>query len=189
MKDAGTKRVVRFLIRVYPAWRWRRYGRELEALLDDSGSRDVWDLFRGAMEMQMSRRSFGIVAACGIVGVLLAGLVPLTTPYGWYRSTAILKIPAGDRPVDRVNEAAQAALTGKFLTTIVNDQNLYPRDRKVPMEDTVEKMRRAIQVRPAGPSLIAVKFDYYDPSTAQQVTRTLAERFADSSRVSSSAPS
>ena len=173
---------MKFLIKLYPAWWRRRYGGELEALLEDSGARgrDMWDLLRGAMQMQISKWSFGIVAVCGIAGVLLAGLVPLSMPYGFYRSTAILKIPAGDRPVDRVNEAAQAALTGNSLRTIVNDQNLYPHERKVmPMEAAVEKMRRAIQIRPAGPGLIAVKFDYYEASAAQQVTRTLAERFAN----------
>ena len=41
------KRVLRLLARLYPAW-WRsRYGKELEALLEDAGSgrRDAWDLF------------------------------------------------------------------------------------------------------------------------------------------------
>ena len=87
------KRVLRFLIQLYPAWWRRRYGGELEALLEDSGSHDVWDLLRGAMEMQMKTWSFGrIVTVCGIAGVVLAGIVAfLLMPYP-YRSTATLKV-------------------------------------------------------------------------------------------------
>ena len=44
--------------------------------------------------MQMSKWSFGIIVTlCGIAGVLSAGFVPLMMPYGFYRSTAILRIP------------------------------------------------------------------------------------------------
>jgi hypothetical protein len=85
------KRILRLLIRLYPAW-WRcRYGAELEALLEDSGSQDVWDLLQGAMEMQMKTWSFGrVVVVCGIAGVLLTGTVAFLMPYQ-YRSAATLK--------------------------------------------------------------------------------------------------
>src|ERR1700687_1695799 len=141
------KRVLRFLIRLYPTWWRRRYGRELEALLEDSGSgsRDAWDLFQGAMEMQMSRWSFGsIVTVCGIAGVALAGVVAFSMPYR-YQSTTILKIPAGSQPA----AVAQVALSRSSLTSIINDRNLYVRERSAaPMEDVVERMRNSIQITP-----------------------------------------
>jgi hypothetical protein len=186
VKDTGMKRLLRFLIRLYPTWWRRRYGRELEALLEDSGSgsRDAWDLFQGAMEMQMSRWSFGrIVAVCGIVGVMLAGTVAFSLPYR-YQSTTILKIPAGAQPIDRVNEAAQVALNRNSLTSIINQHDLYLPERKaMPMEDVVERMHRSIQVTPVMSTAqtvvaMAVRFAYQDPSIAQQVTQTLAARFA-----------
>ncbi len=172
------KRVLRLLIRLYPAW-WRsRYGGELEALLEDSGSgsRDVWDLFRVAMEMQMKNWSFGrIVGVCGIAGVLLAGIVAfLLMPYP-YRSTATLKVTPLD--TDAFVNLLEKALSHQALTNIINDQNLYRRERSSrPMEDVVEAMRRVIVVRPVGPNLARVSFSYEDPVQAQRVSQDLVAR-------------
>lgn len=170
------KRVLRFLIYLYPAWWRRRYGKELEALLEDAGPRwrDVWDLFRGAMEMQMSKWTFGaIVVACGIAGLALSTAVSFSIPLP-YGSRAILKVPAGVQP----SEAAQAALTPRSLTGIIIERNLYVRERRtMPIEDAVERMRRAIQVHPSGSDRMEVRFIDPDPSTAQHVTQTLAARF------------
>jgi hypothetical protein len=133
------KRVLRFLTYLYPAWWRRRYGRELEALLEDSGSRwrDVWDLFRGAMEMQMSKWTFGaIVVACGIAGLALAGAVAFAMPYQ-YRSTATLKIESDPGAFESV---AEAAFTRNALTTIVVNQKLYRRERtRMQMEDVTAR--------------------------------------------------
>jgi len=170
------KRVVRFLIRLYPAWCRERYGKELEALLEDSGSRDVWDLFRAAMEMQMSKWSFGkIVTVCGIAGVVLAGIVAfLLMPYP-YQSTATLKVTPLD--TDAFVSLTEAALTRSALTTIVVNQKLYPRERtRMQMEDVIDRMRRAIMVRHVGPNLAQVSFSYEDPVQAQRVSQDLIGR-------------
>jgi len=130
--------------------------------------------------MQMKTWSFGrIVMVCGIAGVLLAGVLVFSFPLP-YSSEAILKIPAGGQPLAIVNEAAQAALTRSSLTRIINDRDLYLGERKtMPLEDVIDKvMRPAIRISPAGPGLAAVRFAYQDPSIAQQVVQTLAERFA-----------
>jgi len=50
------KTLVRWAARLYPA-AWRaRYGVEMEALLEDAGSGggDLWDIVRGALNMQMT---------------------------------------------------------------------------------------------------------------------------------------
>lgn len=173
------KRVLRFLIYLYPAWWRRRYGREMEALLEDSGSRwrDVWDLFRGAMEMQMSKWTFAaIVAACGIAGLALAGALAFAMPYQ-YQSTAILKAPVAETDT-LLPETATAALSRALLVRIIQDEGLYSQEQKVmSMEDVIERMRRAILVRPAGRNLVAVRFIDPNPSTAQHVAQTLAARF------------
>jgi len=173
------KRVLRFLIYLYPAWWRRRYGRELEALLEDSGSRwrDVWDLFWGAMQMQMSKWTFGaIVLACGIAGLALAGALAYSMPYQ-YQSTAILKVPAAETDT-LLPETATAALSRALLVRIIQDEGLYLQEQKaMPMEDVIERMRRAILIRPAGRNLVAVRFSDADPSTAQHVTQRLAGRF------------
>jgi uncharacterized protein involved in exopolysaccharide biosynthesis len=170
------RRVLRFLVRLYPAWWRRRYGQELEALLEDAGSgrHDMWDLFWTAMEMQMKTWSFRrIVTVCGIAGVMLAGTVAFSMPYR-YRSTTILKIPAGAQPAT----VAQVVLSRNSLTSIINDRNLYvPERRAMSMDDVIDRMRRAIEIRPVSPNAFAVRFAYQDPSAAQQVTQTLAGNF------------
>ena len=171
------KRVLWFLIYLYPAW-WRgRYGRELEALLEDSGSRwrDVWDLFRGAMEMRMqiSKWSFvRIVAVCGIAGLVLSGVgaLSMSIPYR-YRSTATLKI----EPVDTnaLNRVVEAAFTPQALSEIVRQEHLYG---EAPIEGSIERLRRAILIKPSGSNLAQVSFVYENPVQAQRVTQNLMGR-------------
>jgi hypothetical protein len=169
------KHVVRFLIRLYPAWWRRRYGAELEALLEDSGSRDVWNLFRAAMEMQMKTWSFArIVTVCGIAGVLLAGAVAFSMPYR-YRSTATLKMEPYSEAFERL---AQAAFTRQALTSVIDNFNLYARERRsMPMEDVIDDvMRREIRVRRVAPNIAQVSFAYEDPVQAQRVSQDLVAR-------------
>jgi hypothetical protein len=171
------KRLLRFLVRLYPAWWRRRYGREIEALLEDSGSRDLWDLFRAAMEMQMKTWSFGrIVTLCGIAGVMLASVVAFSMPYQ-FRSITVLRIPEA-LPRTDLPQAASAALAPPSLVNIINERNLYVPERKVmPIEDVIERMRRAIRISPIDTRAMTVEFTYEDPFTAQQIAQTLAERF------------
>ena len=167
------KHVLRLLIRLYPAWWRERYGRELEALLEDSGSRNVWDLFRGAMEMQMKTWTFGrIVIVCTIAGLLVAGTVSfLLVPYP-YRSTAILK-SQGDRSADDWNALTREAFTPQALSEIIRREHLYADS---PAEDAIERMRRGIRVRQAESNLVQVSFGYVDPVRARLVSGDLAGR-------------
>jgi hypothetical protein len=169
---------MKFLIKLYPA-QWRqRYAREMEALLEDSRSHDAWDLLRGAMEIQMKTWSFGrIVTVCGIAGVVLAGIFAFSRPYP-YRSTATLKISQMDS--EAFLRVTEAAFTRQALTNILDNQNLYQRERRSsPMKDVVDEMRRAISVRPLAPDLVQVSFAYEDPALAQRVTRNLLANIVD----------
>jgi hypothetical protein len=167
------KRSLRLLIRLYPAWWRHRYGKELEALLEDSGSgsRDVWDLLRGAMEMQMKTWSFArIVIVCGIAGVLLAGLVAFSMPYR-YRSTAIIKsTPADAAALDGI---VTAAFTPQALSAIVSQEHLYA---DTPNQDSVAHLRRTISVERVAPDVILVSFSQSEPLPARQVTQELVSR-------------
>ena len=176
------KRVLRFLIYLYPAcWR-RRYGRELEALLEDSGSRwrDVWDLFRGAMEMQMSKWTFAaIVVACGIAGLALTGALAFAMPYQ-YRSTAILKVEtSGGGPADPelVARVAEMAFTQSALGNVIENYHLYDRElADGPSDRAIEIMRRAIRMEAAAPNLVKVSFAYREPTQALRVSQDLVGR-------------
>jgi len=170
------KRLLRLLIRLYPAWWRNRYGGELEALLEDSGSHDVWDLFWAAMEMQMKTWSFGrIVMVCAIAGVVVAGAAAFLWPQQ-YKSTATLRWDQHDPDV--VNHVLEAALPRNALVSIINDYDLYPRERRrMPMEDVIDKvMRRETWVTPIPPNLAQVTFFYEDPIQAQRVSQDLVGR-------------
>jgi len=170
------KRVSRLLIRLYPAWWRNRYGQELEALVEDSGSHDVWDLLRGAMEMQMKTWSFGrTVTVCGLVGVVVAGAAAFSGPQ-LYQSTATLKLDKPDP--DALDRVVEAALPRNALVSIINDYNLYPRERKsMPMEDVTNKvMYREVWITPVAPNLARVSFYYEDPVQAQRVSQDLVGR-------------
>jgi hypothetical protein len=171
MKDAGMKRIVRFLIRLYPAWWRRRYGGEMEALLEDSGSCDAWDLFRGAMEIQMKTWTFRrVVTVCGIAGVMFAAAVAFSMPYR-YQSTAVLKSDTRDPAV--WNGLTSAAFTPQALSDIIHRERLYV---GAPADDGIDRMRRAIRIEPAAPSLVRVSFAGEDPVQAQRVSQELVGR-------------
>ena len=127
--------------------------------------------------MQLSRWALGaIVVGCGIAGLALTTAVVFSLPYQ-YRSTAILKVPANETDT-LVPETAKAALPRSLLVSIINERSLYVSERKaMPMEDVIERMRRAISIRPAGRNRVAVGFIDPDPSKAQGVTQMLAGRF------------
>jgi len=162
---------MKFLIKLYPAWWRQRYGRELEALLEDSGSRDAWDLFRGAMEIQMKTWSFGrFVTVCCIAGVVLAGTVAFSMPYR-YRSTAVLKANSRDPGV--WSGLTRAAFTPQALSDIIDRERLYA---GAPADDGIDRMRRAIRIEPAAPSLVRVSFAGEDPVQAQRVSQELVGR-------------
>jgi polysaccharide chain length determinant protein (PEP-CTERM system associated) len=89
---------------------------------------------------------------------------------------------------DRINSMAQTILSRSVLTTIINSFGLYQRERsRMPIEDVVEEMKRAIQIQPvASPTgtadrlpAFAVSFSYDNRLIAQRVVQDLTSRFID----------
>ena len=89
---------------------------------------------------------------------------------------------------DRINSMAQTILSRTVLTTIINSFDLYKRERaRMPIEDVVEQMKRAIQIQPvASPTgtadripAFAVSFSYDNRLIAQRVVQDLVSRFID----------
>ena len=73
-----------------PEWR-RRYGVELQCLLEDSsgpgasGLRDVWDILKGGLVMRYTGTNIVRMAVtwgltCGLLGLLISGGVALSMP-------------------------------------------------------------------------------------------------------------
>lgn len=191
------KRTMRFLARLYPSsWR-KRYGDEFEALLEDAtpSARDAFDVFWGASKMQMTTWGFGrITLACSVAGILVAAAVSFALPVH-YLSRAVLtvtpangSIPAGETTRSLLNNMERNVFSQESLTSIVQEHNLYPRERALmPVNDVIDNMKRNIRIDPiplASPGnpdtlTFAVQFDYSDRYVAQQVNAELASLFLE----------
>jgi uncharacterized protein involved in exopolysaccharide biosynthesis len=189
--------IIKFLVRLYPsAWR-KRYGAELAALLEDAtpSVRNAFDIFWGALKMQMTTWDFArITFACSVTGVLLAVAAAFAVP-AHYRSEVAFtlmpgdgKAPAGEPAQFLANSLTQNVLGRESLTSIIEARNLYPRERaRMSLDGVVDKMKRNITVAPVPvtPSpgrdalSVVVKFDYPDNQVAQQVNVDLASHFIE----------
>jgi hypothetical protein len=87
------KWAVRLAIGVYPRWWRRRYGPELEALLEDAppGWSALFDLVRGACIMRL-RNARTIPVAAALVGASLGTAIWLRTP-AMFASSALIRLP------------------------------------------------------------------------------------------------
>jgi uncharacterized protein involved in exopolysaccharide biosynthesis len=189
------KPTIKFLARLYPS-RWRkRYGAELDALLEDAtpSVRDAFDIFWGALKMQMTTWNFGrIVVVCSAVGVVMAAAASLAVPVHYLSEVTLILIPGdGNTPVGAsaqylANSLTENVLSRESLTSIIEARNLYPRERaRISLDEAFEKMRRNITVAPLPVTsslgrdafTVVVKFDYPDSDVAQQVNADLASHF------------
>jgi hypothetical protein len=106
------KRFCRVAARLYPAeWR-RRYGRELEALLEDMepGWRELVDLFCGALTMQI--RTLAVIPlVCTLAGAVAGGVMANRTPT-LFASSATVRVTGGDigNPASAAGQKLRASL-------------------------------------------------------------------------------
>lgn len=132
---------------------------------------------------------------------LLTLVASVVGVYLWpdsYESVAVVKIVPQQVPqnmvqssistdlADRINSMATTVLSRNVLTTIINNFDLYPRDRKrMPMEDVIENiMRKSVRITPimagsAGRAVPAfrVQFSYPDRLLANKVVQDVVGRF------------
>jgi LPS O-antigen subunit length determinant protein (WzzB/FepE family) len=181
---------MRFAVGLYPA-AWRaRYGQEFEALLEDIGPcrRDVWNVVKGALKMQMlTWSSWKLVPALGVAGALIAGVAAFTM-HTEYESTCVIgvrQVPEapGEGPrvaiAQRTADLFTKALSRESLAKIVADERLYPREaEKGTLEDAVARMQRDVRLAAFPPTggptaAIMLSFRYPDARTAQHVTGML----------------
>ena len=132
---------------------------------------------------------------------LLTLVASVVGVYLWpdsYDSVAVVKIVPQQVPqnmvqssitndlADRINSMATTVLSRNVLTTIINNLDLYPRERKrLPMEDVIENiMKKDIHIVPimAGQGSRAVpaftvQFTYPDRLLANKVVQDIVSRF------------
>ena len=177
-----------------PAWR-ARYAEEFAALLDDlrPTPHDLWDIFRGAIFMQLSTPSvyLKLGAITAALGAIVAGGVSFALPQR-YVSSAVMRIaPAGagaNGPshilaTQRLMQMQQEILSRSSLAEMIQrpELDLYRGDRaRYPLEDIIQGMRQHdVRIQPIDDSNFRVSFEYQDPKTAQAVVRTLVTKFVE----------
>ena len=178
-------RVFRLAARLYPrVWR-ERYGTEFEALLEDAslGWRDLPDVLRGALEMQIQTWDFRkLVAVCTLAGAITAAGVSLRMP-DRYVSTSVIAIqPTAEAP--DLQWLLQQALSAPALEKLIRNEDLYPADRRRrSWEEVIAQMRQDIRVvlnRSNGqPTAFSVQYSYGDPVQAQRAASALTAQLLD----------
>lgn len=116
---------------------------------------------------------------------MLISIDPQRIPDSYVRPTVTL-------PMDlRVDALTVQALSRTALEAIINDLNLYPKQRQTqPLEDVVREMRSRVQVtieRPRepqwggnnSPTAFHVMFTYPDPKLAQEVAQRIGLRYVE----------
>lgn len=143
-----------------------------------------------------------------IVGPIFAGLVAsVVGVYLWddtYLSSTTIKVIPQQVPEDyvksnvnqqlseRIGAMAQNVLSRAVLTTLIQNLELYPRDRnRLPMDDLVENMRKSVQISNVGTyassgttkavPAFEISYKYTDRFKAQRVVADLASKFIDQS--------
>jgi hypothetical protein len=202
--------IAKFLIRLYPA-NWReRYGEEFEALLDDSspGLFSVFDLLKGALQMQLSIPAFPKLALVLSIAGLLSGLLLSFAVTPRYVSSAAMAFSAP--PISSPTVGAHRDILEHFLqlqtemlsrtslSNIMQDPrlDLYKKERtNTPLEDVIEKMRADIQVTRDAPGSAAgdylpfhVRFTYEDRVKANRTVQALITKFEDANLIRQRVP-
>jgi len=131
---------------------------------------------------------------------LLTLVASVVGVYVWpdsYESVAVVKIVPQQVPqnmvqssitqdmTDRITAMATTILNRNVLTTIINNFDLYKSERKrLPMEDVIDLMRKAVQINPiiAGSNgrnvpAFTIQFSYENRIVANKVVSDLVGRF------------
>jgi len=101
-------------------------------------------------------------------------VVPQQVPESYVRSTVTTRIE------DRLQSIAQQILSRTRLERIIQDFNLYDKERKAGiMEDVVEGMRRDINIQVVKGDAFRVTYSGTEPRTVMRVTERLASLFIE----------
>jgi hypothetical protein len=194
------KRLARLIVRLYPAMWRRRYGGELEALLDGSGSGwfVIVDLLKEATRMQLTTWSFGKLAATlGIAGLLVAALISALIPPAYVSDVVVHIYPAYihlapvvnyGRLTERIARIEDEAFSRRSLSKIIQDPrlDLYRSDRQTkPLENVIAKMRNKdirislISEPDSIDQRVRLSFAYPDSVKARNTVRALIDRFME----------
>jgi uncharacterized protein involved in exopolysaccharide biosynthesis len=183
------KKLLPFLVWLYPR-HWReRYEAEFHALLGDTTPcwKDAFDIAKEGFVMQFRTGLLLKPLAFGLGAALVAGLVLQLRP-ATYESQAVISVQVPEfrpgSPSAVVQSLAQRAFTSKILARVMETFHLYEQERAQGQTDkAVEKMRKGIRISSLleQPTVGFISISYHnpDPKLAQQVTQDLVSRFID----------
>ncbi len=185
------KRLIAFLIRLYPAdWR-RRYEDEFGALLEDvrPGLREMLDVFCGGVAMQWRSSAWMRFGAVGAVAFLLgAGSALLFNPRLFVSKGMVNVATLAGKQVSRseldgaIEAAAKRELSDTALAKTIEVNHLYPWESgKRSLEGLLQEMKQDITIAPEHVGTFgyaSVQFRYRDPELAQKIANGLALRLA-----------
>jgi hypothetical protein len=186
------KRIVRLVAWLYPSsWR-KRYGAEFDALVEDTTLtvRDSFDVFWGALKMQMTTWNFGrITLSCAVAGMLVAAAVSFALPAHYLSQATLIVTPADESTRGLPNNLMERSIFNReVLASLIQAHNLYPRERtRAPLDVVIDKMKSNIQVvsiLPASPGnggtlTFTIRFEYPDRYVAQQINEELLTRLIE----------
>jgi hypothetical protein len=171
---------MKYLMRTFASWypaAWRRrYGEELEALLEDSGAtwRGAWDVLRGALMMHLNTRSsVKTVAVATLIGLLFGAGACFLAPSGYSAEVAFqLTVPKGGNAGQRMNALMQSAFDkDQSLQALRPGIRIQPL-RRVPASNS--------QWFPGGDSTdFSVEVRHTDRSLAEKAARTLVTEIVE----------
>ncbi|HEX4169749.1 MAG TPA: hypothetical protein VHZ55_30155 [Bryobacteraceae bacterium] len=184
------KGLLRFATCLYPAsWR-KRYGVELDALIEDldhPGWRTFLDIAKGAAEMQVRMKAQKTVAVTAMAGMLIGLGVSLTAPRQ-YASKVVINIVSGssDNPPtnkeasDSMNRLVNGVLSQSSLKRIVQAAGLHENEHvRAPLDEALADLKKGISVKPVSATAFAVQFADDNPTIAQRATQQLAASLLD----------
>jgi hypothetical protein len=114
-----------------PEWR-RRYGVELQCLLEDSGRhgasrlRDVFDILKGGLIMRYTGTNVVRMAmtwgiTCALVGALVAGLVAFSMPDRYRGETTLVGLVRGPQDGSVYNPASNGQMSAVVARAITDE--------------------------------------------------------------------
>jgi len=159
------KRAMLWALRLYPrAWR-ERYLDEFVAMLEqmEPGWWQVADVMKGGFAMRIREwQRAPTIALFAMMGGLLALAGSYAIP-SKYASTGLVSMQhqEGVAASQAVNQLAQRSLSRASLTKVIDELGLYQELRlRLPMEDVIEQMRRAIRISSADPAAKSFHVSY-----------------------------
>jgi hypothetical protein len=141
----------------------------------------------GLLGLPTAERWWLRTAGWGLAGLAAGGIVSFLLP-AYYTSEATLRlvpamvsqdlVPHDTVDVGHLLEMTRPiVLSRNVITTIINNFDLYPAERKrEPMEDVIEEFRKIVRIDSSGEKLIRVAFTYPDRLLANKVTEDLVSR-------------